>query len=98
MAHSIRRFHCESEENLGVYLRKLWKAESRYRESCLPFRLLVSHPTIPIFWGLSPHPMENPKPAPRPFLDNRGVLLPVVWSSRVFGRLIAALTIAYTRC
>lgn len=29
------------------------------------FPLLVSHPTIPIFWGLSPHPMENPKPAPR---------------------------------
>jgi hypothetical protein len=29
------------------------------------FRLLVSHPTIPIFWGLSPHPMVNPKPAPR---------------------------------
>jgi len=22
-------------------------------------------PTTPIFWGLSPYPMENPKPAPR---------------------------------
>ncbi|KAG6853308.1 DNA-directed RNA polymerase II subunit rpb1 [Blastosporella zonata] len=32
--------------------------------SCVSSSLLVSHPHIPIFWGLSPHPMENPKPAP----------------------------------
>lgn len=57
------RFYCESEENFGMYLCKLRKIESRHRE--LNFPLLVSHPTIPIFWGLSPLTMENPKPAPR---------------------------------
>ena len=31
-------------------------------------------------------------------LEHRDVLLPVVRLARVFGRLIAALTIAYTRC
>lgn len=52
-------------------MRKLWKTQSRHRES-RSLSLLVSHPTIPIFWGLSPHPMENPKPVPRSTLDNRG--------------------------
>lgn len=35
------------------------------------FSLLASHPTTQIFWGLSPIPMENPKPTLRQSLDNR---------------------------
>ncbi|KAF5311960.1 hypothetical protein D9619_003604 [Psilocybe cf. subviscida] len=49
-------------ESICVNCGKL-KADIVSRVVHLP--LLVSHPTIPIFWGLSPHPMENPKPAPR---------------------------------
>jgi len=37
--------------------------------------------------------MENPKPTLRSFLDIRGVLLPVAWLTRDFGRLTAASTI-----
>ncbi|KAG6820127.1 hypothetical protein H0H93_005002, partial [Arthromyces matolae] len=37
--------------------------------SCVSSSLLVSHPHHPIFWGLSPHPMENPKPAPHRVAD-----------------------------
>ncbi|KAF7340221.1 DNA-directed RNA polymerase subunit [Mycena venus] len=40
--------------------------------------------------GGSLHIVENPKPAPRQFLEHRGVPLPMVLSARVFGRLIAA--------
>jgi hypothetical protein len=78
-SHVILRFHHKSEENLGVHLRRLRKAESGHRESRLPFLYSFRTPTIPIFWGLSPNPMENPKPVPRSFLDNRGVQLAVVF-------------------
>lgn len=40
--------------------------------------------------GGSLHIVVNPKPAPRQFLEHRGVPLPMVLSARVFGRLIAA--------
>lgn len=39
--------------------------------SGVSFSLLASHPTTQIFWGLSPIPMENPKPTLRQLLDNR---------------------------
>jgi hypothetical protein len=91
------RVHHKSEENLGKYLRGLWEAESGHRESRLPFLYSFRTPTIPIFWGLSPNPMENPEPAPRSFLDNRGVQPPVVLLARVFDRLIAALAPSCTR-
>jgi len=48
-------------------------------------------PHHPIFWGLSPHTMVNPKPTPRQSLDNEGALPPGRGTrTRVFGRLIAA--------
>lgn len=54
------------------------------------FRLLVSHPTIPNFWGLSLHLMVNPKPASR---WSRGRSSTRCGGASVFGRSMAALTL-----
>ena len=78
---------------------KLWEIESRYREFAFPSFLYSFHtPTTPIFWGLSPYPMENLEPAP---LTIEGVYPPVrrgpgtqFWS---LDRR-ADLTIALKRC
>lgn len=45
------RLHCESKEDSGVCLRKLWKTKSRHRESCLPYPILVSYPHPTKFLG-----------------------------------------------
>lgn len=87
------RIHYKSEENLGVYMCQLWKTESRYRE----FLFLYSFRTPPpnFLGALS---AGEPQAHSALDLENRDVLLPVVRLARVFGRLIAALAIAYTRC
>jgi len=65
--------------------------------SRVSFPLLVSHPTTQ-FSGGSLHAHGEPQARSAFVLDNRGVLPPVAWTSRVFDRLIAASSIAYARC
>lgn len=58
-----------------MYLRKLWKAKSRHRElNFVP--LLVSHPTTQFSGGSLHNPLENPKPAPRQYLEQTRRLTP----------------------
>lgn len=64
--------------------------------SRVSFPLLVSHPTPNFLGALSL--CGEPQARTASVLDNRGVLLPVVWSARVVGRLIAARTFANARC
>jgi hypothetical protein len=45
----LPRLHHKSEENFGMHMCRLWKAESGHRESRFP--LLVSHPHHPNFLG-----------------------------------------------
>jgi hypothetical protein len=62
---STARFHRESEEDFGVHLRKLWKAESGYREFPLFSGARLEFPPPLQFSGGSLHHPENPKPALR---------------------------------
>ena len=78
-----------------MHLCKLRETESRHCELCLLFLYSFRTPP-PNFLGA----LSNGEPQAHSALDleHRDVLLPVVRLARVFGRLIAALTIAYTRC
>lgn len=72
-----------------MYLRKLRQVESQQREFVLSSTRFAPH--HPIFWGLSPHPWRTPSPlcgSPRQSRRSSARMR----ETRVFGRLIAALT------
>ncbi len=84
------RFHCESEEDFGVYLCKLWKIESRHRESNISSARFAPH--YPNFLGaLSTHPGEpQARTTHSPLIQGRSSTRRGGAMARVFDRLIAA--------
>jgi hypothetical protein len=68
----ICRFHRESEKDPREYLCKLWKAESRHRESRLPFLYSFRTPTSQFSGGSLHIPWRTPNPYHVSSLDNRG--------------------------
>ena len=61
LIYPVRRLHRQSEEDPGVHLRELWKAESRHRECSLsscPF----APPPSQFSGGSSCIPRETPSP------------------------------------